>query len=316
MIQDIPKRVACLGECMIEISPYMNDLFRMNFAGDTFNTAVYLKRQFPTGLNVEYLTALGDDSYSQRLRHHIEAHGVGTSRIRTIEGGQAGLYMIENDDLGERFFHYWRSRSAARSMLSGRSVNETLDWLGGFDLIYLTGISMAILDPLQQETLLAALYRLPRETVVAFDPNYRELLWPHREEFGQMLKMIAARADIVLSTYSDEHGLFDTNSVPESITRWHDWGVGEVVIKEGADGCYLSDGHGTTHVTPEKVLLPVDTTGAGDSFSGAYLAARLLGQDPLRAAALGNKVAGQVILHQGAILPDNNSEPIQEKGIA
>ena len=51
-------------------------------------------------------------------------------------------------------------------------------------------------------------------------------------------------------------------------------------------------------VTPDRL---VDTTGAGDSFSGAYLSGRLLGLDPLAAARLGHAVAAQVIGTRGAM---------------
>jgi len=48
---------------------------------------------------------------------------------------------------------------------------------------------------------------------------------------------------------------------------------------------------------------PVDTTAAGDAFNGAYLAARLQGVPPPRAARIGNLCAAGVIRHQGAIVP-------------
>jgi len=47
----------------------------------------------------------------------------------------------------------------------------------------------------------------------------------------------------------------------------------------------------------------VDTTAAGDSFAAAYVAARLVGADPIEAARAGHRLAGVVVCHPGAIIP-------------
>jgi 2-dehydro-3-deoxygluconokinase len=55
-------------------------------------------------------------------------------------------------------------------------------------------------------------------------------------------------------------------------------------------------------VAPARVVAPVDTTGAGDSFNGTYLAARLTGESPEAAARRAHAVAGKVIRHYGALV--------------
>src|SRR4051812_45738806 len=67
-------RVASIGECMIELSPRPGGLLGLGFGGDTLNTAVYLAR---LGVAVDYLTALGDDGYSQRMLALWQEEGVG-----------------------------------------------------------------------------------------------------------------------------------------------------------------------------------------------------------------------------------------------
>lgn len=49
--------VACLGECMVELAPAMNDLYRLGFAGDTYNTAYCLKKLLVDRTQVSYVTA-------------------------------------------------------------------------------------------------------------------------------------------------------------------------------------------------------------------------------------------------------------------
>ncbi|WP_084724818.1 carbohydrate kinase family protein [Streptacidiphilus melanogenes] len=74
-----------------------------------------------------------------------------------------------------------------------------------------------------------------------------------------------------------------------------------VVVKRGADGVVLCRPDGTLLgrvPTPEAKV--VDTTGAGDSFAGAFLAARLTGASPLTAAAAGCAAAARCVTHPGA----------------
>ena len=52
-------KVACIGECMIELKQADGGLFSRGYGGDTLNTAVYLAR---LGVGVDYITALGDDA--------------------------------------------------------------------------------------------------------------------------------------------------------------------------------------------------------------------------------------------------------------
>ena len=57
-------RVACIGECMIELKQAGGGLYSRGYGGDTLNTAVYLAR---LGTSVDYITALGDDPLSSEM---------------------------------------------------------------------------------------------------------------------------------------------------------------------------------------------------------------------------------------------------------
>ena len=298
-------RLAALGECMIELgtadAPY---LLRRGFAGDTFNTAVYLARCLAgTGHAVDYVTALGDDPLSDEMLTGIEAEGVGTGRVIRVAGKLPGLYWIRLDENGERSFLYWRGQSAARAMLLGEDGQRLLDSLDEDGLVYLSGISLAILPDDDRARLIERLAALKAKgRHIAFDPNYRPRLWASPEAARRAITAACAAASIVLPSLDDEGLLFGDRTPEDAAARLEALGVGEIVVKNGAaPGLVRAEGASHT-VMPIVVAKPVDTTGAGDSFNAAYLASRLRGLGAAEAADAGGRLSARVVMHKGAIV--------------
>ena len=305
MSNGIFKRVLCIGECMVEMSPAGDGLYRQDFAGDSYNTATYLARQFAPQIEVSYLTGLGTTGLSLAMMERFESEGIVSDHVRQMEGLAPGLYLIENDASGERYFQYWRGQSAARSMFAGQSASDLVTEFALFDAIYLSGISLAILDNRQRQTLLDALSILvgSGSCLVVFDPNFRPALWPNRDEANHTVQQMANLSSIALVTLDDDIALRREEALAKDVAlRWQAWGAEEVVVKHGAANCLICQGETEWQVAPPQALSPVDTTGAGDSFAAGYLGARLLGQAPDDAAALAHQVAGQVIMHPGGVI--------------
>jgi len=301
------KKIAVLGECMIELSQKEHDLSR-GFGGDTLNTAVYIARQVdPAQLAVDYVTALGTDSFSSEMIAAWQQEKVGTSLIQRMENKLPGLYVIETDAQGERTFYYWRNDAAARFWLESEQAEAICQQLAEYDYLYLSGISLAILSPQSREKLMALLAtcRLNGGKVI-FDNNYRPRLWPSVEVTRAAYRLMLASTDIAFLTLDDETLLWGESQVEEVIARTHAAGVSEVVIKRGAESCLVSLPDQPLLEIP-AVTLPassvVDTTAAGDSFSAGYLAVRLSGGSASDAARRGHLTASTVIQHRGAIIP-------------
>jgi len=97
-------RVLCVGECMIELTHLDPRTLRLGFAGDTYNTAVYLRRvASELGLEAEvgYLTGLGNDEYSDAIRAEWRDEGI-VDRSLLVEARLPGLYAIRTAENGER----------------------------------------------------------------------------------------------------------------------------------------------------------------------------------------------------------------------
>jgi len=299
------QTVYAIGECMIELqrSPGATGM-DYRFGGDTLNAAVYMARLLdPARVRVAYVTGLGVDGMSAEMLASWEREGIDTRCVQRLPDRLPGIYMIETDPGGERRFHYWRKDSAARHWLEAPEAGKVLVQLAAARMVYLSGISLAILSPADRELLISALAqcRAGGGTVV-FDNNYRPRLWEGAAEAAEVYRRVLAHTDIALLTLDDEHALYGPHTAHEAVERSRGYGVGEVVVKCGAEPCVVwADGQ-LHEVAPEPVKDVVDTTAAGDSFGAAYMAARLSGQDPAAAARAGHRLAGTVIQHRGAII--------------
>jgi 2-dehydro-3-deoxygluconokinase len=299
----VSSKIASIGECMLEISAAQSepDLRRLGFGGDTLNTAVYLAR---LGVPVDYVTALGDDPYSQRMIESWRSEGIGTDLVQRAAGRLPGLYMIELDEKGERRFFYWRQQAPARDIFGNERADDLCKALLKYDWLYLSGISLSLYGEAGRERLFDLLRQFRAEGgKVAFDSNYRPRGWPSVEVARREIRDQLALTDLVLSSLEDEAGLNNVSSPEEACDLIHTLGPRTVVIKQGGEGCTVSVEGRKTAVPPEKSAKVVDATAAGDSFNAGFLAAHLRGEATEQAARLGHRCAAIVISHHGAIVP-------------
>jgi len=306
----VGKRFVSVGEAMIEMSGGEEGLYRLGYAGDTLNTAWYMRALLPADWSVDYATALGDDMYSIEMRAFIDKAGIGTGHIQTIAGRRPGLYMIHQAK-GDRHFTYWRGQSAAKLLADDTEALEAA--LVGADIVYFSGISMAILAPRARGRLMHAIVTAREAGAkVVFDPNVRPALWTSPKIMASTLTAAATIADIVLPTHSDEAPVFGDTSPEATAERYLRIGASEVVVKNGAEAALVVTRDGVRESVPApKAETVVDATGAGDSFNGGYLSARERGVPPVEAARLAHQVAGVVIGHKGALV-----DPALVKGLA
>jgi 2-dehydro-3-deoxygluconokinase len=293
-------RIVSIGECMVELAPTGDGHFALGYAGDTFNTAWYLRRLLPEAA-VDYLSAVGEDAVSARMLDFLASEGIGTTHIRRLRDRSVGLYLIQVDK-GERSFAYWRSTSAARNLADEPKVLAA--GLAGARLAYLSGITLAILAPEPRAALLAAL-RMARAagTLVAFDPNIRPALWPDADVMRRALTEGAAHADIILPSFDDEAQHFGDATPEATARRYAAAGAELVVVKDGPNPVVSLQAEGLdTHPLPAPAATPVDSTAAGDSFNAAFLSAWLQDKPLAQAVSAGAALAAKVIAAPGALV--------------
>jgi len=228
------KTVALIGECMLELSHAAQNgddsskPMALKYGGDTINTAVYMSR---AGVDVSYVTALGDDVMSEWLLCSWKQEGIDCSLVKTMANEVPAMYMINVDEEGERSFLYWRKNSPASRLFDDEKAAHALfESLNAFDYVYLSGISLAILKP-QARQLLVELLATYREKggYVVFDGNYRPKLWETREQAKELYLSLYKLSDIVLPTLEDENMLFGVETPEEVIETLSQAGVSEAL---------------------------------------------------------------------------------------
>lgn len=298
------RRIVSIGECMGELSETGTPgSLNMGFAGDTLNTAFYLRQCLGADWQIDYVSAVGRDGLSDSMVEFLIGQGIGTSHIRRLDDKTIGLYYITLKD-GERSFTYWRSDSAARRLASDPSALAQA--LHGADVAYWSGITLAILPNEDRMTLIEALGQFAgRGGTVVFDPNLRPRLWDNPETMRDWIHRAAAIGDLCLPSFDDEAIWFGDADPVATVKRYVSEGVRRVVVKNGASDVTFQGADGRSHTLPmvpaERV---VDTTAAGDSFNAGYLAAELRGASMADAILVGARLAAGVIGARGALVPD------------
>lgn len=290
-----------LGECMVELAPTPDGALRQGFAGDVFNTLWYSAQVLGPDWKARFLTALGCDALSNELVAFAQDAGIDCSTVTRLRGAVPGLYMIRLND-GERSFLYWRGQSAARRMMEDADLVAAQ--IMGAAVVYLSGITLAILPQAARATLIALMAQArDAGALVVFDPNIRPSLWDSAQKMRDALMQAAARSSLVLPSFDDDASAFGDISPAQIAERYHIAGAALVVVKNGAAPVLVRSAKGVqSHDTPPLTGPLIDSTAAGDSFNAGFLAEYLRSTDPGLAVRAGQKLAARVVQGRGALV--------------
>ncbi len=289
-----------IGECMVELSQAEDGLLRKSFAGDVFNTLWYAHAGLAEDWKTCFMSAVGTDVVSGQMLNFIETAGIDCSAVQRLEDKRPGLYMIHLHD-GERSFSYWRDTSAARLLAADRQ--KLVDTIEAASAIYFSGITLAILPDDDALALVDCLANARSQgKTVAFDSNIRPALWQSPEQMQHLMQLAAAASTISLPSCDDERNAFGDASSEAVLARYAASGADTVVLKDGAGDIIVKSGNSVSRYRTSHIANPVDTTGAGDSFNGAFLAEFLTSGDIAKSVAAGQRCAARVIQHHGALV--------------
>jgi 2-dehydro-3-deoxygluconokinase len=293
-------QLLCVGEAMAELRQEATG-FAVGFAGDSFNTAIYCSRVLKHPGAVGYLTRIGEDPLAQGFLQLARAEGLNVTAIGRDPAHNIGIYAVQTDQAGERSFYYWRADSAARRLFQ---VEDDFVPLGQCRILYFSAITLAILPAPVRARFLDRVAELRRTNgiTVAFDSNYRPRLWENAAAARESIHRAWCLTDIALPSIDDEMILFSEVNEDEILARLRRCGCRQGALKRAAAGPLALEDIGSTlpHFAPAEQV--VDSTAAGDSFNGAYLAGLIAGADTLTCLSWGHEMARQVVAKPGAIV--------------
>jgi len=299
------NQILMLGECMIELTQSSDkNQFKQSFAGDVFNTGVYMKRCLKQSSQVSFLSVIGKDRMSKQLLNFMNEEQLDSSFLYHSQIDKMGLYMVNVDHDGERSFEYWREHSAARQLMKHIKQDTNKERFNSVDTLFFSGISIAILPTEELSEFWEVIESFKSSGCkVIFDPNYRPILWSSPQKAKEAFEMAYSLSDIVLPGVDDHKELYNHQSVIEVARHLEAIGVNEIIIKNGKEGVFISVDGERLHIDIAPVANVVDTTSAGDAFNGGYLSARQAGKSVKNSVIYASKVAACVIQHKGAIVP-------------
>ena len=272
-----PVDIVAFGEPMVEFNQTGEGggrQYLQGFGGDTSNFAIAAARQ---GATVAYVSALGDDPYGAALRELWDREGVDHNSVANDVAAFTAIYFVTHDAQGHHF-SFFRAGSAA-SRISPATLPQ--DRIAAAKVFHLSGISLAISASACDAGYAAIEAARAADVRVSFDTNLRLKLWSIDRARAVMNDVIGL-ADICLPSYDDVvaiTGLTDADALVDHCLRR---GAKTVALKLGAEGAIVADADTRVRIAAHRCT-PVDATGAGDTFGGAFVA-RLVAGDSLEAA--------------------------------
>lgn len=275
-------------------------VFNRSLAGAEVNVGIGLAR---LNHDVEYVTKLGKDPIGEYIAEAIEKENIGVSYTTYASVNQTGFMMKNKVQDGDPKTAYYRSNSAFTTL----SVEDVkgIDF-SNVKLFHITGIPPAVSKTVRQAVMYLIKKAKEADTFISFDPNIRPALWSSKEEMVSVLNEIASYADVVLPGVAEGEILVGSGNHQDIADFYLNKGPDVVIIKNGAEGAYVSEkGKELINVSGFKVEKVVDTVGAGDGFAVGVIHGYLSGLSWKESAVFANAIGSMQVQHEG----DNEGLP-------
>jgi fructokinase len=264
------KKVICIGEALIDFIPYEKGVtlkrvssFLRVPGGAPLNVAATVSK---LGGKSKILTKLGSDAFGDVILDAVKTLGVDISSVLRTNLAKTALAFVSLDENGERDFSFYRNPSADM-LLDEKEINSN-DFEEG-DILHFCSVSL-IDAPIKNAHSKAIEYCKAKNGIISFDPNIRLPLWNSEVECRRAILEFLPRANIL--KISDEELKFITEIQDEktALNSLFKGNVAIVIYTKGSNGAefIVKDKKVCSKGFTVKVF---DTTGAGDSFIGAFL---------------------------------------------
>lgn len=262
--------------------------FQTISGGKGANQAVACARLSDDSVKVAMVACLGDDAFGTELRAALRNDGIDDSHISTIEGEASGVASILVDASGQNSIVL---AAGANDALSPAHIDAARSL-----------IEQARIVVLQLETPLATVrhaiqlaHRLGK--IVVLNPAPAQAL--PADLLAQVDYLIPNEIEAAMLAGLNAASLDNDAAIEAAVTKLRAGGSSNVLVTLGEKGVYAALSSGSVHVAAQPTKA-VDTTAAGDTFIGGFVAALAEGRSEADAIAFGQRAAALSVARIGA----------------
>ena len=290
-------KICAIGECMLEFSYLDNNLYNQSIAGDTLNFSYYLDKKM---FNTFYLTAIGTSNISKKALNFFKQEKINIDLVKKIGSHEIGLYIIQNNHLGEKRFYYWRDNSAAKFFINNNIRNFSKK-LQNFEYVYFTGITLSLLEDNNIDSFIDLINYLKKKNIkMIFDLNIRIKRWSKKRLFLYLNKVLP-KIDIFFASGEDFiywKGNGNVNNFEKVLNKYK---IPHGIYRKNSRINYSFYNSKKYMIKNKFIKKVLDSSGAGDGYNAAYLSNFLENYDPKKALEIAGKVGAKIVMKRGAI---------------
>lgn len=299
--------ITALGEILIDYTPMPPSttgmmVFEQNPGGAPANVLACASK---LGLKTSFIGKVGDDMQGLFLKNILANANIETSGLVIDKNFFTTMAFVSLNEYGERNFAFARKPGADTQL----TIEEVpLNLIDDCRIFHFGSLSLTD-NPAREATLFALNHGKKSGAIISYDPNYRPLLWKSKEDAIEKMTSVLHYVDVI--KLSDEEVPLVTGE--KDLKKGADYllkqGISLVAFTLGEKGAFIATKEGYAEV-PSKKVAPIDTTGAGDAFWGAFLYcvsnSNILPEDlslkeAVSFAEFANNAAGICVQRRGAI---------------
>jgi sugar/nucleoside kinase (ribokinase family) len=278
--------------------------FRRYLGGSVTNLAANVIR---LGGRAAVAACVGDDPFGRFVRREIEQQGVITDYLKTDAATRTTLAFVTRSAATADFVIY---RGSDTRLLPEDVPQAAIDRAR---VIHTSAFALS--QESSRTAVLDALRRArARGCLISLDPNYHPSLWDTSRLATEVLAEACKYVDVVKPSRDDCQRLFGADlSLSHCAQRFHDWGVGKVILTQGAQGISIYEAGQSPRFVRSREVPVADATGAGDAFWAGLLVAVLDGYSLYEAVLFGREVAEIKLRTVGPIAGSLTGRPFTGK---
>ena len=253
--------------------------------GNGVNTALAMAR---LGKSVRLAGAVGRDRMGQLIRQSVREEEIDDANLVDLDETATSVTLALVDETGERRFLHMLG---ANGVFSG----EHIDWSRVEGARIFHSASTFVLPAFDGAPLADAMARAKRFGCL----TSLDVCWDTQGRRLSLLEPALPHTDIMFPNLEEGRQLTGEKEPPAIAAELRRRGVKTVVVKLGAEGCYVEGPEGA-FTSPAFPVTPLDTTAAGDCFNAAFLDSLLEGCNHRQAARVANAAAALSIRAPGS----------------